>query len=218
MAAIMKEIEELSRQMREELALVEHCMALYKRQVESQTQAKINEFEQAAKASSAELMELKARNEEKEQELKQAQADITELRRFVETRKEERKIRQKLSSKGSSPSDFEQEPADLSEKINATNSMVRDLTKAMQMYEERTGMLIKRLDDAQIQISFRCISRERPDLQHTFTVSVLGGKYLSEVVSHSLPGFDSLVDELNNFGDFSRFIKSVRKMFQELYV
>eukprot|EP00359_Climacostomum_virens_P010360 CAMPEP_0204901470 /NCGR_PEP_ID=MMETSP1397-20131031/3100_1 /ASSEMBLY_ACC=CAM_ASM_000891 /TAXON_ID=49980 /ORGANISM="Climacostomum Climacostomum virens, Strain Stock W-24" /LENGTH=214 /DNA_ID=CAMNT_0052069833 /DNA_START=122 /DNA_END=766 /DNA_ORIENTATION=+ len=213
----MKEIEELSRQMRDELSLAEQCIALYKRQVESQTQAKINEYEQVAKACTNELMSLKSRNEEKERELDQAQADISNLRKFVETRKEERKIRQKFATKLSFTDDTEPDSSELTEKINATKNMVRDLSKAVQMYEKRTGMQIKRIDEAKIQISFRCISRERPDLLHSFTVSVVGGKYISEATSHALAGFEGLVDELNLYGDFSKFVKSVRQMFKQLY-
>lgn len=212
----MKEIEVMSQHIREELAQVEQCMAEYKRRIESQAAAEIKEFETTIQTISNELMALRAYNDEKERELERAQTDIVELRRYVDKRKEERQVRTSLQPKATKADEMQSEP-ELMDKIRTTSSIVKDLTKAVQMYEKRTGMQIKRLDDAKIQINFRCITRERPDQLHSFTVSVVAERYHAESTSHTLLGLDALVEEVNATGDFCKFVRDVRRLFKQLY-
>lgn len=214
----MQDIEDMSKRMRDELALTEKHLALYKKTVERQTQAKVNEFLQTADASSKELLNLKASNASKKLEIEQAFAYLKDLAKLSDIQKEEHKVRRKHTDITEALVDPEPNVPELAQRINATKAMVRDLTKAVQMYEKRLGMQIKRLEEAKIQVSFRYISRERPDLVHSFIVSVVEGKYVCEVVSQFLPGFDAAVETLNNFGDFSGFVRAVRLLFKQLYV
>ncbi|NXH20929.1 SPC25 protein, partial [Bucco capensis] len=105
----------------------------------------------------------------------------------------------------------------IASKNKATKERLERLCKSKELFEERLGLVIRRIHNEQLQFIFRHIDHKDPDKPYVFTLAINEqGDY--EVTSCTPPldciaEFERKVRETNNF---SAFVANIRKAFTAL--
>lgn len=99
----------------------------------------------------------------------------------------------------------------------ANKASLKELNKAADVFKDRLGLEIRKIQGEQLQFIFRSISHKDPELAYTFTLKINdNGDY--EVTScdpplECMPLLEQKVRETNNF---SAFLANIRKAFLQL--
>uniref|UniRef100_A0A7S3PMG5 Kinetochore protein SPC25 n=1 Tax=Aplanochytrium stocchinoi TaxID=215587 RepID=A0A7S3PMG5_9STRA len=92
----------------------------------------------------------------------------------------------------------------------------QQLTRGMKLYK-MLGLNFEKVSDDWLKLTFTQIDPNDHSREFFFVVFVdQRDKYHIQEISHSVGDIQSLVDDLNESNDFSRFVRQMRKRFKEL--
>ncbi|CAG9320231.1 unnamed protein product [Blepharisma stoltei] len=108
----------------------------------------------------------------------------------------------------------------LRQKIKEAEHITKELGKALNYYQFRFGLSLKRLPNSSLRISYEFIKRELDEVEHSVTLHISDSTNAYEIVkcTPNLPQIYPLLHNLNQTNDFARFVKDVRKSFISLYL
>lgn len=204
----MDSVSEASQRLRKSiLPAVETCLQQYRESVLSYNENRLAAYEGEMDSLTMQLERLKANIEGEEAAISFIKDQIKDLEKDIEVQSQDYQSIKENQCENS-----------VKEKISNAERISKGLAKALNCYQSRLGLSLKRLPNSNLRISFEYVKREIDEFEHTVTVSIdTANLYKVEDCIPRLDNLHILLHNLNQTNDFSRFVKDLRKNFVNLY-
>jgi uncharacterized phage infection (PIP) family protein YhgE len=125
-------------------------------------------------------------------------------------------IKSSLSNRNRNKENLENPKKTLHSKVAKYRELAEKYSQDLRNYEKKLGLSMKKLGDNTLWVSFHYITQNNQG-EHSVVIKVESGAYHLINCTPNLEEIDEIIQELNNANDFSKFLKSLRAAFKDLY-